>query len=100
MSEAGGASSAKITFASAPSSSTTRTGTSSTARVSSRHTSASSKSDGRMPTTTGPEWPARRSVTGSRWPPNTTWPFSIVASNRFIDGEPMKAATNMLTGFA
>ena len=31
-------------------------------------------------------------------PPNDAFPFSIVASTRFIDGDPMNAATNTFFG--
>ena len=60
---------------------------------------ASSKSSGRMPTIARPSLAGRRfSSSGIRQPAISTTPFATCASTRFIEGEPMNAATNRLTG--
>ena len=44
------------------------------------------------------EWSSLPCCSGSADEPNRTVPPSIRASIRFIDGEPMNAATNRLAG--
>ena len=98
----GGASTGKKTCASAPSSSTTSTLASIRRQVAPRRTTpprrppAGCRARRARPGRAG----GRAGSSGTRYWPNATWSPSIVASTRFIAGEPMNAATNRLTRLA
>src|SRR5262249_51349118 len=81
------------TYESAPSSSTTST-------CASIPPGARSSASGRRPSTTLPFVAGRSAGSGTSTPQNEQ-PFSPRAtSSRFIDGEPMKPATNVFAGYS